>query len=176
MKSILSFTIFFTFLIKMGGYFTYLSIEREIVRERIERQIIHHLPTSDLVRIVANPANIAEIKWERQNKEFKFKGDLYDIVSVEIKDGVKHYICIRDKEETALAAKIDALLDQESQHLPFDANAKHFLSLLLEPLTIQASPSFVFGFFFDKYPFSFPEVFLLFTSNITSILKPPPQL
>jgi hypothetical protein len=160
----------------MGGYFTYLSIEREIVRERIEQQIIHHLPTSALVCIVGNPENLAQMTWERENKEFRFQGELYDVVSIDIKNGVTHYFCIDDKEETALSSKIDALLDQESQHLPFDANAKHFLALLLEPVTIQASPSFIFGFFFDKYPFSFPEVFLLFTSKITSILKPPPQL
>lgn len=175
MKSILSLFIFFTLLVKMGGYYAYLMIERENIREKIEREITQSIPKSALKCIIANPKNSAKIEWRRSEKEFKFEGELYDIVSVEIHNGTAYYFCVNDKTETLLEAKIDNLLEHQADHLPFSDHSKHFLTLLLEPITIHQIPYYFFNYFAAEYQSNFPQILIALSSSIVFEREQPPQ-
>lgn len=175
MKTLLSLIIFVTFFIKIGGYYTYLMMERHNIREEIEHKLKYAIPQSTLKCIIANPENITKIEWRRTQKEFKFEGELYDIVSVEIHKGITYYFCINDHAETLLEAKIDNLLKYKTDHLPLSNHAKHFLNLLLEPITIHKNPFYIFEYFAAEYQSNFPQILIALSSSIVFEREKPPQ-
>ena len=129
----------------MGGYFAYLSFEREQIREAVIHNLSGTLDKSDLICIVANAQNLAKIEWERPEKEFSFEGNFYDVVSVEVRDGLTYYYCFNDQAETRLAKKIDQYLALTG-NCPDNNNgtSKLLLQVLYEPLILQTKPSFCF--------------------------------
>jgi hypothetical protein len=175
MKALLSLTLFFALLLKMGGYYAILSIERAEIREKVEQKIIKSLPKSKLICIAANAENFSKISWERPEKEFSFEGNLYDIVFAENVDGTNYYYCLSDKAETEIEAKLNQWLDNQTEHLPFSTNSKHILQLLSEPSTIHRNPSFLFYHFFSEISSIFPNLVAFHTSDFVSTLEQPPQ-
>jgi len=159
----------------MGGYYAYLMLERHEIRDEIEHKLIHSIPKSTLKCIIANQENSGKIEWRRVQKEFKFENELYDVVSVEIHDGISYYFCINDHAETLLETKIDNLLKLQSGHLPLSDYAKNFLSLLLEPITIHSNLSYIFNYFTADYQSNFPQVLITFSSSILFEQEKPPQ-
>lgn len=175
MKTLLSLTLFFALLLKIGGFYAILSFEREEIREKVEQKIIKSLKKSELICIVADDKNRSKMEWERSEKEFRFEGNLYDVVYSEKVFGVIYYYCLSDKDETILEAKIDKLLENETKHLPLGSQSKSMLNFLSEPLTIHQNPTFYFNYFVDKNPSIFPILSIFHPSDFVSKLKQPPQ-
>lgn len=175
MKALFSLIIIVTFFIKIGGFYAYLMIERHEIREEIEHKLVHSIPKSALKCIIATSENIAKIEWRRPQKEFKFEGEFYDVVSVEIYKGTTYYFCINDHAETLLEAKIDSLLKHQTDHLPFSNHTKHFLSLLLDPITIHQSILYLFEHFATNYKSNFPPFLIALSSSILFEREQPPQ-
>lgn len=175
MKSLLSLFIFFTFFVKMGGYYAFLMIERENIREKMEYKLVQSIPKSALKCIIANPENIAKIEWRRSAKEFKFEENLYDVVSIQIHKRTTYYFCINDQAETLLETKIDDLLKHQADHLPFSHHTKHFLTLLLEPIIIHQTPYYFFNYFVAEYKSNFPPFLIALSSSILFEREKPPQ-
>ena len=174
-KTLLPLTLLVILLLKMGGFYAILSYERHEIREKVERKLLNSIEKSELICIVANTENLPKIKWERAEKEFSFEGNLYDVVYAENALGVTHYYCLSDKDETILEAKIDKLLEKQSEHLPFGRQSKAMLNFLSEPLTIHQNPTFCFNYFFDKNPSIFSNLSIFYPSDFVSKLKQPPQ-
>ena len=175
MKTILSLTLLFALLLKMGGFYTILSFEREEIREKMEQKILKSINKTDLVCIIENADNSPKIEWERLEKEFSFEGNLYDVVYTEKMDGMKYYYCLSDKDETKLEAKIDKLLETQNQHSPFGNHSKLLLDFLSQPLIYCQNPTFYFKYFIHKKPSISSNLAILHTSNYVSTLKQPPQ-
>ena len=160
----------------MGGFYAILSVEREEIREKVEQKIIKSLKKSDLICIIANDENLPKITWERPKKEFHFEGNLYDVVYVETILGVNHYYCLSDKDETILEAKIDKLLENQSEKSPFGNQSKLIVHFITEPLITHQNSTFNFNYFSPKKPSIFPNLTIFYPSNFVSKLKQPPQL
>ncbi len=175
MKTLLSLALLFALLLKMGGFYAILSVEREEIREEVEQKIIKSLKKSELICIVANPENLSKIEWERTGKEFSFEGDLYDVAYSENALGVTYYYCLSDKDETILEAKIDKLLENQTDKSPFGNQSKSMLNFLSEPLTIHQNPTFYFNYFIDKKNSIFPNFSVFCSSDYVLKLKQPPQ-
>jgi hypothetical protein len=174
-KTLLSLTLFFALLLKMGGFYAILSFERQEIREKVEHKIIKSLKKSDLICIVANDENLSKMEWERPEKEFRFEGNLYDVVYSENAHGVTHYYCLSDKDETILEAKIDTLLENQTEKSPFGNQSKLVLHFLSEPLITHQTPIFNFNYFIDKKPSTFSNLTIFYPSDFVSKLKQPPQ-
>lgn len=175
MKILLSLTLFFALLLKMGGFYAILSFEREGIREKVEQKVIKSLKKSELICIVANAENQSKIEWERAEKEFRFEGNLYDVVYSENRLGVTYYYCLSDTDETILEAKIDKLLENQTEQSPFGNQSKLVFHFLSEPLIEHNNPTFHFNYFIDKKSSIFPNLTIFYTSDFVSNLKQPPQ-
>ena len=175
-KILLSLILLSALLLKMGGYYAILSFEREEIREKVEQKIIKSLKKSELICIIADAENLPKITWERPEKEFSFEGNLYDVVHIEEVSGITYYYCLSDKDETILEAKIDKLLENQTESSSIGGNAKLVLYLIAQPLITQQNFSFHFHYFSPKNTFIFPDLTISFTSNFVSTLKQPPQL
>ena len=118
----------------MGGFYAILSYERHEIREKVEQKLLNSLDKSELTCIVANAENLSKIEWQRPEKEFSFERNLYDVVYKENAFGVTYYYCLSDKDETKIEAKIDKLLENQSEKTPFGSHSILILLLLSEPL------------------------------------------
>ena len=176
MKLFSSLVLFFAFLLKMGGFYAILSIERHEIREKVEQKIIKSLKKSELICIVANSENSSKITWERPQKEFRFEGNLYDVAFVEVELGITYYYCLNDTDETKLTLKIDKLLENQTEHLPSGDSAKLILHLLSEPLITYHYPVFYFTFFSKKTTSIFPNLSIFYRLNFLPTLKNPPEI
>ena len=85
---------------QVGYYFIY-TIHQHIIKEKIERQLLAHIPESSLEVFVAEESG-DKIVWEEQNKEFSIDGVLYDVVRIKKSDGKTFLYCINDKQEKQL--------------------------------------------------------------------------
>ena len=167
--------LFSALLLKMGGFYAILSFQREEIREEMERKILKSIDKFELVCIIENAENLPKIAWERPEKEFSFEGNLYDIAYVEIVSGIRYYYCLSDEDETKLEAKIDNLLEKQTEHLPFGNQSKLILDFLAQPLISSQNPTFYFKCFIDKKPSISLNLAIFYLSDYVSKLKQPPQ-
>ena len=174
-KTLLSLTLFFVLLLKMGGFYAILSFERHEIREKVERKLLNSIEKSELIRIVGSDKNSSKLKWERAGKEFEFEGNFYDIVYSESVFGITYYYCLSDKEETKLETKIDKLLENETKHLPLGNHSKSIINFLSEPIIYSQNHTFYFKNFIDKKPSISSNLAIFYLSDYVSKVKQPPQ-
>ncbi|MBL6445897.1 hypothetical protein JMN32_06235 [Fulvivirga sp. 29W222] len=91
------------------GTFTWLSYEKKQVRKELKKQLIAGIDKSELVLLKFTPKQNSKLNWEHE-KEFEFNGQMYDVVAKDTIDGVIHYWCWWDHEETQLNKKLQNLL------------------------------------------------------------------
>ncbi len=100
---ILFYTILTVCLLNVAGYFPMFELQKGLIHHQIEALIEQSFSNDQLNLISISSENQHEIRWERTDKEFWYKGQLYDIVRSEKKQGVTEYYCIEDTSETRLA-------------------------------------------------------------------------
>ncbi len=159
----------------MGGFLAITSIEREIIKENVEKKLTKSFKKNELTCIVINAQNSDKITWKSADKEFRFEDKFYDVVFTEIKDNQTYYYCLSDEDETRLELKINQLLDKQSEQLPFESNTKSFIQFLLEPLTLHANSTFSFDYFTPLNTPKFSQISSLYFSDLIQKLKRPPQ-
>ena len=162
-------------LLKMGGFYAILSYQRHEIREKVEQKMLNFLEKTELIYIVENAENKSKIAWERPEKEFRFEGNLYDVAYVETISGIKYYYCLSDEDETKLEAKVDKLLENQTNHSPFGNQSKLILDFLSQPLISCQNPPFYFNYCSPKKPSIFLDLTIFQPSDFVSKLKHPPQ-
>lgn len=115
-----------------GGVVTLFKIEQTRIRREIKRQIKRGLRSEDLHVLEFLPEDIKELEWIKAN-EFRYKGQLYDIVKAENCGKWKIYWCINDIQEQQLFSKLDEWVkkksDQENAGKSFAGKLFKFLML-----------------------------------------------
>jgi hypothetical protein len=89
-------------LLSVAGYFPVFKIEQWQIHHKIEALIEQSFSNQSLQIISIATENQHELTWERVNKEFWYKGQLFDIVRQVKTNGIIHYYCIQDTCETLL--------------------------------------------------------------------------
>jgi predicted transcriptional regulator len=80
-------------------YFKYLQHN---IQQEINNEIKEGLNEKDLSVVIIPLKDENKITWTKKNKEFKYKGLMYDVVKTKIKNGKKYYYCINDVKEKKL--------------------------------------------------------------------------
>jgi len=94
----------FIILFNTGGHFVFFSLMQKRINEEIEQQIRKGVKESDLTVIVVPAAGTKELAWIKPGKEFRYRGELYDIVHSTAIGQKKSYSCINDRKEKQLIA------------------------------------------------------------------------
>lgn len=89
---------------------SWLHYQRKQIRREVKNMIMSGLDKSDLIELTFDDAEISELKW-KHDAEFEFEGRMYDIVASEQQNHQTTYWCWLDKEETALNAQLDDVLN-----------------------------------------------------------------
>lgn len=91
------------------GTFTWLSYEKSQVKRALKKQLIAGVDKNDLVLLKFTPEESQKLRWEH-DKEFEYNDQMYDVVAKEVIDGVIHYWCWWDHEETHLNKRLQNLV------------------------------------------------------------------
>jgi hypothetical protein len=99
-----------------SSYFIAFKILEFNIKKEIKTKIKKGVPESELI-LLKIPALLEEKSSKEfqmiHEKEFRYKGEMYDIVKKEKKNDTTYYYCIHDKEETRLFANLEALIINE---------------------------------------------------------------
>jgi c-di-AMP phosphodiesterase-like protein len=90
----------------------YLQIEA--VRKEVKSKLKSTVPPNELTVIQLNNSESNALTWVRANKEFIYKGKMYDVVSKSIYANSIRYVCITDTQEEALFKHLDDLVNMSS--------------------------------------------------------------
>ncbi len=98
-RPFLSFLILVIFMFTMVGtfnsYFTFLN------RQHFQAQVKQQRP-EDLKRLIFSENEYRKIKWEDKDREFEFNGKMYDVASIQFKEGLYTITCENDLIEDLL--------------------------------------------------------------------------
>jgi hypothetical protein len=107
MRKCISFILLVIFLFNVGGYYLWFSVKQNNVQKEIRNEIRKGLKESELTLIIVNINNQEGICWVKAGKEFRYKGDFYDVVKKKIKNQKLCYYCINDKKEQILISNFN---------------------------------------------------------------------
>jgi hypothetical protein len=161
------------------GVFIVFKYEQTLVRKEMKRRIKFGISENERL-LLSIPKQMEEIPnkyFQRIHKgEFRYKGEMYDILYAQQDGDTTHYIVIHDPKETNLFARLDEHLDKyndwDTQHNPLSKSKKElkkykkdYFFVSTEALCNEVCTELTFTAFFFYYQ-----------KKILDKITPPPQL
>lgn len=109
----------------VGGYHLLYQCRLAEIKSAVQEGIVR-IKKSELIPLSFSTHEAATLAWEGE-KEFYYKGKMYDVAEAEEKDGRMVYWCFSDENETAL---VEAYL--KTQGSPSDKDTSQTLLKLLK--------------------------------------------
>jgi len=154
------------FLFNIGGYYLWFSVLQHNLQQEIGQEIREGIKDKDLTLITVPLNDEAGISWIKPNKEFRYKGEMYDVVKIQVQHQKKLYYCMNDSKEKQLLA---------------DFNKTHNTKKDSEK---KLKRSFTYNFYFQQVTsvknFSaidipFASIHILYKPGAIDIHSPPPK-
>lgn len=152
MKKLIS--IVLVFLLVALSWFPVLVFkhQQKIVRKEMKKVIKNGVPEHQHVHFYLDELqlNKVHLQWMHEN-EFRFKGEMYDIISRDTCDGRLKLICIHDVKESGLFAQLDKLIDQNmTSNAPMQSQRK-LLHQLIQSLFFEHNEKQSNDYFISDY-------------------------
>ena len=114
------------------GIYCWLKYEKAVVRKTVKHRLMEEIPSDELIQFTFALKDTATVlDWEH-SKEFKFQGEMYDIVSRSYTaDSVKYYLWW-DHEETDLNRKLVRLTNSLINKNPVEQSKNGFISFVIK--------------------------------------------
>jgi hypothetical protein len=145
------------------GYYLLFEVSKYVVRQDMHAMIRNH-PAQFTVLSIANPQHDPDFR-RIDNREFSYKGALYDIVR-EIKTAQNTvFICIHDARETRLASG-QKKMEQNKLHF---ALLDHLLMFCLSVQTSELCSTCTGNL-------TFPPMIISIESSMLPTWSPPPEV
>jgi hypothetical protein len=157
-------TILFTS--QVGYYFIY-TIHQFIVKEKMERELLSHIPAASLEVLVLEELG-DKIVWEEENKEFSIEGTLYDVARIKKSEGKTFLYCINDKQERQL---LDGLANAANSNHGNNQEKNTIKSLLVD-LVCMNDQEETLSF---RVPSKYSPFNVILVSSFEEINIPPPK-
>lgn len=110
MNKIFSFILLMLFIFNMSGIFIVFKIEQAFIRQEIKNKIKGGVPEDDLHLFVLSRYEYGALNWVREDIEFRYGNEMFDVVRSQFKSDSVYLYCINDKEETVLFARLDSMI------------------------------------------------------------------
>jgi hypothetical protein len=175
LKKTLSILLIFVLIYNLIGYYTVFKVLQYQVRDEVKQRIKHAVPDDELVLISISTVDDKSLVWTKPQKEFRYNGEMYDVVKLKIKEDSIVYYCIHDFKESKLFSELG---DYVKRYVADNPNQRRKAEILLERLikdyfiqvfTINISYKEFINLRYRKYLRAYPSVCL-------KVLTPPPKL
>jgi hypothetical protein len=154
------------FISQVGYYFIY-TIHQHIIKEKIEKELLTHIPDSSLDVVIAEDWN-NKLEWEEEGKEFSLNGEMYDVARIEVKDGKTYLYCINDKKEKEILNNLVKAVNKNHDSKKERNTIKPVLTDMLIVTPVEPVKTFS-----DSSPYGSLSVSPV--SSFKEIISPPPK-
>jgi hypothetical protein len=166
MRKPVSILLAFIFLFNIGGHYLWFAVLQKSIKEGVEKQITKGLKEEALSIVTVPVKGETGINWIKPGKEFRYRGEMYDVVYSKIEGQDKLYFCINDNKEKQLIA---AYHKANNSKKDTDKRIKSNLTDRYIPQQLLLSST--------DYPtdMEYPAKNISFSSTILKIPSPPPK-
>lgn len=140
-----------------------MDSERMVKEEKGEKEILRF-----------TQKDYRSLAWVKKDKEFHWRGDLFDVIRIDSLDNSVTVTCYNDKKESNIERKITELSDHLNPNTPFKKD------LLLKVMRLMTSTYLLSG---QPLPhvYSSPDnlmamLIFLYDPIYTSVPSPPPRI
>lgn len=156
----------------IGEWLVFKIIQSDI-HQAIEIQIKTGASSDGLVTIkISNTNPPSDFTWVEKH-EFRYKGEMYDIVKQEVTNDTTYYTCIHDVRESALYANMEQQIQDEFATNPERQQQHKNLLQKIPKIYILANDLIFLGFKCDTQQ---PDAKQTAWANVSpTILSPPPE-
>lgn len=172
MKKLIAILLLLSFCIQLRGYQIYFQYRREKIREAVRSESRYNRNREQTVTFAFTKNEVAHIQWEKED-EFRYQGEMFDVLHQQVKDDTVILLCKKDEKEREL---VDNYFNFLKNDLPLAAKNKKS-SWLIQLLNTYFSPTA----FTQKLDFALVNPIHwvqitdpLFSRN-TEVLTPPPK-
>lgn len=175
---ILSWALLVSFTYNLVGYEVVFRITHYQIKKEVKRKLKAKVPSKELHTIV-----IPKFWLKHNNKdfelieknEFRYKGEMYDIVRQTEKGDIIIYECISDTEETKLFAWLDEHIKEYVADFPDTEKRNNKLLKKITKNYFDNHQEFKLAFFENSYQFN-PFTLKQFKQLVLKIESPPPRI
>lgn len=117
MKKILAIFIVVLLLFNSMGYYIVFKATQYAIKKEIKNIIKQGVPDKDFSLIKVAAADFqkrAALEW-LDKKEFRYQGQMFDVVRYNTCNDTTYYYCINDKQEEKLFSNLDKLIEHHSK-------------------------------------------------------------
>ncbi|HRP01616.1 MAG TPA: hypothetical protein PLE30_03105 [Candidatus Kapabacteria bacterium] len=164
------------FCFNLLGVFILYKYELANIRNSIKQLIKAGIPNEELHCFTLSISEYNKLDWTRDSKEFRCQNRMYDIVHKSVICDTIKLLCVNDKEEETLFAKLDDLLLNKLRNDSQKAkNPINSINKILKLICILKNNSDVLNKFkILKFPIKLDKK-SFYTCPIIEILTPPPN-
>jgi hypothetical protein len=94
------------YIFNLAGYYVVFKGLQYQMRVEIKTRLKERVPESELFLITVRKGDEAKLHWLDEH-EFRYQGNMYDIVRQYSTDDAQYYVCINDKQEERLFKNLD---------------------------------------------------------------------
>jgi hypothetical protein len=169
MKKCLAILLIFAFFYSFIGLYLNFEVARFSIKEEIKEKIIHNLPESELSLIKIPSGTHEKIIWMEEGREFKYQGNMFDVVRICKKADTTYYSCFSDVKESKLLANLDKLVKEQTDNSRSKTNQKkqEITYFFQKPLSTQSLTEITVSYFHFSSRYK---------SINTDVLSPPPRI
>jgi hypothetical protein len=141
-RTLLTFLLFAVLISPAALSYLAMAWQKHAIREAVEQQIYQGMPAAELT-VLAFAKNEARqlLEWEHE-REFKYRGEMYDLVQTQTHGDSIFYTCYHDRAETALNRQLDRYIADWLQHSPVQQEQGERLLSFFRALICPVSPSY----------------------------------
>ncbi len=126
-KTPLTVFLFLTLLLPFGSTYLLLPLRKELVKREVRERLAEEVPWEGVTLLKFSRAETRTLlRWEH-DREFEYRGQMYDIISVTERGDSIWYKCFHDRAETELNRKQAELLAHT--HTPQDLDTSIYTQL-----------------------------------------------
>ncbi len=172
MKKFFAILLLASFSVQVTGYHIFFHMKQAAIKKtansRIQRAV-EEGRTDHFVFTLQEAATL--LQWE-EDGEFRYQGEMYDLVDKKIENGKIYIRCISDKKETGLVKNYRKMTNDD-----FGGSSKKRTSLLLKLIATFYTPAVTTCMETRPIPgeISWATYQSPLASSISEILTPPPQ-
>lgn len=109
-QKLIAISLLFILTAPVATLYVYMQFEKKAIKKELKWKMIAGIDQEELVLLkFSKEETETKLNW-KHSKEFEYKGQMYDVVSSEIKEDTIYYYCWWDHEETKLNKKLKALV------------------------------------------------------------------
>lgn len=151
MRILLAISLLLLLLFQTASYLLVFKIQQYQIRKEIKQQIKAGVPEEALVLLkipLSLETSAHNEHFQRiHDREFRYRGEMYDIVRQEQHGDTTWYYCLWDEKESELFAQLDKQVAQQMNQNPEQKKQHELLDRLLHALYLTDSKYYLFSIF-----------------------------